>query len=163
MGDKNSLNSKLQHLVDEGLSIEDAASVLGLDIDSAKVALNANDVLSLNHINDTKELIKVAKPQAIKALISIGLNPRIENVSARVSALRSIAEFEDEETNIEKDKIKEIYAKMQEVAKKYNEEQAKLKETTSVIIHNPITNTITSEGFKNKVSEKKDEELCHTQ
>lgn len=145
----SSLNEKLQHFIEEGLSIEDACSILNLDIDSAKLALAANDITDeINACgNETKDILRVAKPKALKALISIGLDKRIDNVSARVAALRSIAEFDEDKGDINKNKIGEIYRKMQEVAKKYDEELRAVKESkeiTTVVIDNKHSTTATS-------------------
>jgi len=168
MEDKKKLNDKLQHFINEGLSVEDACNILGIDIDNAKLALQANDINNeINQEVETKNILRLAKPRALKALISIGLDKSIDNVSARVAALRSIAEY-DENVNddINKDRLSEIYRKMQEVAKKYDEELRVSKEASSlpssstVIIENKnLTTTVTSEGFIKAKSKTPDEEL----
>lgn len=148
-----SLNEKLQRFIDEGLSIEDACGILNLDIDSAKLALQANDINDeLSSCgNEINEILKVAKPKALKALINIGLDVRVDNVSARVAALRSVAEFDEDNKNVDKNRILELYAKMQEVAKKYDEElrvSKENKEVTTVVIDNKHSTTVTSESNK---------------
>lgn len=157
----NSLNDKLQSLINEGLSLEDAASCLGLDVDSVKMALNANDIKSeLDNTDDVTELIKISKPKALRALVKIGLDSKIENVSARVAALRSIAEYEDISTDVNQNKINEIFRKMHEVSKKYDEELAasKVAKNATVVIVNENKTVSLSTVDKNKISEIKNAE-----
>ena len=158
---ENTLNEKLKHLVSEGLSVEDAAECLGLDIDSAKLALKANDISSnLEDTDNVDEILRISKPKALKALINIGLNSKIENVSARVAALSAIAKYDDKDTSIEKDKINEIYRKMRAVSEKYDKELADSKiskinninPTTLVIVND--TSTVTTPGVNSKVDDE---------
>ena len=93
-------------------------------------------------------------------MINIGLNSKIENVSARVAALSAIAKYDDKDTSIEKDKINEIYRKMRAVSEKYDKELADSKiskinnsnPTTLVIVND--TSTVTTPGVNSKVDDE---------
>lgn len=163
MENKFSLHEKLVSLVEDGLSIEDAASCLGLDPDHAKAVLNANNSIEKDkEREDPDNIIEQNKPRAIRKLIRIGLDDSIENISARVAALRAIVDYKSFVTEAENTKIQEMYKKMTEVSAKYEKEllSKKSEGTTTVVIPNTTTgtNVIASENFKEKFSKAKNKE-----
>lgn len=163
---KFNLNDKLISLVEDGLSIEDAASCLGLDPDHAKEVILFNKSLnsSIKDKDDPDKIIEENKPKAIKALIRIGLDNSIENISARVAALRAIVEHKSYSTEAEDKKIQEMYKKMTEVSSRYEKELSIKKDSTTVVIPNTNTETLSksiSTDFERKFNEikKKEESL----
>lgn len=158
--DKMNLNNKLISLVEDGLSVEDAASCLGLDPDHAKEVICANKEMALKANDDPDKIIAEAKPKAIRKLVQIGLNDSIENIPARVAALRAIAEYKSFNTEAENNKIQEMFKKMTEVSNKYEKELAAKKESTTVIIPNTNTGTtVSSLDFKDKFKNVKEKEI----
>jgi len=103
---------QLKALVQNGVSIEDAAESLDLDADAAKDYLTgtfSNKELSVD------ELIKHYKPRMIEVLASIALDDTCDNINARVSAAKVFVEGKGEIPELPVDKLSEAYKKMKSV------------------------------------------------
>lgn len=167
MESKFNLNDKLISLVEDGLSIEEAASVLNLDLDQAKLVIlnsSSSKKKSNGEAEDPDELIAANKPKAIRMLIRIGLDNSIENISARVAALRTIVEHKSIAEGAENDKVMAMYKKMTEVSERYEKELSSISskeknDQTTVVIPNTssetLSNVVQSANFIQKFEEKK--------
>lgn len=121
----DSIGIQLKTLLDSGISLEDACETLSLDIDGARAFLIAQEGEEIS----AEDFLKENKIIALRALLNIGLDTAIENVSARVSALKIIAEGAGELPQLPVDKYSEMFKKMKGVVGKYNNAGAKTQTT----------------------------------
>lgn len=77
-------NKQLQKLMNEGLTLQEAASSLGLDIDGADLAMQSMTKREVS----LAELVKQYQPRAVRVLMDIVEHG--ENESARVKACEII-------------------------------------------------------------------------
>jgi len=172
-----SINAQLKKLIADGLSIEDAAEILNLDVDACKFSLTIEQNQHNSVDISCDELIAKHKPECLRALIEIGLDSSLDNINARVAALKIIIEGKGKLPEVAADKLSDIYSRMRLVTEKYDKEletsKAKLadaantpaKEQTTVVIHNENVTKSTrfDEKYKNNGNNKtKEKELCHT-
>lgn len=132
------LGLKLRKLLENGFTLEDSCETLELDIEGARAYLMAQSKKEVS----ADDFLKENKLVALKALMTIGLDSSIENVSARVAALRIIAEGEGEMPELPVDKYSELFAKMKERVGSYKVVENKTKTVS----------------LENKVPENKKEE-----
>lgn len=125
---------QLRALVESGLSVEEAAEAMDLDVDAAKDYLTGE----YNREVTAEELIKRYKPQMIQVLANIALDETLENVAARVSAAKVFVEGKGETPELPVDKLSEAYRKMKQVIEK--QQQAS---NTTVTNPSPSTSIIT--------------------
>jgi predicted HTH domain antitoxin len=153
----NGINNQLKKLVtQDGVSIEEAAELLGLDVEMCQLALMSMTEREI----DCEKLIEENKVACIQALISIGLDENIDNVSARVGALKIIVERKGALPEIAANKLDELYKRMKNVTSRYDEEQKTLSNQTTVVVEN--TNITKTNDFDSKFARAKEKELCHT-
>lgn len=125
---------QLRALVESGLSVEEAAEALDLDVDAAKDYLTGE----YNREVTAEELIKRYKPQMIQVLANIALDDTLENVAARVSAAKVFVEGKGETPELPVDKLSEAYRKMKQVIEKQQNAS-----NTTVTNPSPSTSIIT--------------------
>ena len=123
----NSLGHKvlliqLQEMVKAGLSLEEAADGLGINVTDAKAALLSSDKSGLISLeNDADKYVTAKKLEMFKVLESIAVDPEY-HPSARVAAAKAFIDGgkSDDEDTFNNDKMAAMYAKMKEVVDRQN-------------------------------------------
>ena len=115
MNTTDPIEIQLNALLDSGVSLEDACETLGIDVDGAKAFLGSKSKKEVG----VEDILKEYKPICLRALISIGLDPEIENVSARVAALKIIVDGGGELPQLPIDKFSDAFKKMKEITGGY--------------------------------------------
>lgn len=112
----STIEIQLKTLLNSGVSLEDACDQLELDRDAAELYIKGG----MEQNKSVDDLIKEFKPICLKALIEIGLDRGIENISARVTALKTVVEGEGEFPAMPVDKLSAMYKKMKGVVESYS-------------------------------------------
>lgn len=147
-------------MVAEGLSVEEAAECLELDVDACHLAIASTQGETI----DCEDLIESKRADCIRAIIDIGLDTN-ENSSVRVAALKVIIEKKGQLPELAADKLDESFRRMKLVTERYDQELTTSKATnqqTTVIVEN--TNITKSNDFdskfKAKLAEQQLEKAC---
>jgi len=137
----STVNNQLKQLVNDGLSVEEAAECLGLDVDACKLVLTSAEGTEI----DCEELINSRKVDCIRALIDIGLDTSLDNISARVAALKIIVERKGMLPELDATKLNNVFQRMKVVTDKYANATAALPsaqhQTTVVLENTNLTRT----------------------
>lgn len=140
---ENTLNIQLRSLIENGVSLEEAAQLLDLDIDAVKMALMINR--APRSTLDAEKLIEENRGAVVQALLNIGLqNDGIEyNAAVRVQALKIIYEGKGKLDEIPVNKLSEQFKKMKEVCMKYKSPEIVAGESLTSQVKEPVRTTAT--------------------
>lgn len=109
---------QIKALIEQGLSLEQAADILNIAPEQCKMFLT--DKLQGFEAKSVDELIETYKPQIIRELYNIGMDIEL-NPSARVGALKTLLELGTASTSeLEVERVKKQYEKMQKSMEKYS-------------------------------------------
>ena len=101
--DNSVIREQLLGLTNSGCSLRDACERLMVSEEVARRVLEeVPRSLNLTAENEVRQLLDSKAPKVIQALLSIGLDETLDNVTARVSALKCLAELH--RSTAEKDK-----------------------------------------------------------
>ena len=130
---KDSIAIQLKTLVGSGVSLEDAASSLGLEPDAAIDFLNGE--FSKDNNVSVEDFIAGKKLRMAQVLFEIANDPTVENIAARVSAAKVFVEGRGEMPEVPIDKISAYYKKVKDI-------QAKQKVNETVTTPSPSTSLV---------------------
>jgi hypothetical protein len=120
------INIQLRALIEAGLSMEEAAQCLELDIEAVKLTMLTGVA---KRTIDADKLIEESRADCIQALIDIGLNKTGQyNPNTRIQAIRVLMEGKSSVAEIPVNKLSETYKKMKDVCMKYNQTEIKVGE-----------------------------------